>query len=199
MTQDYSLGPVFGTTDERPDYPLLRHVVQDLQPTGTALEFGVARGTSLAIIAAHMPVIGWDGFQGLPEPWLEYPKGAFSPNDPDTGWTNEWVPEIPVVANSRLVIGWFADTLPTFDFAAVEPLALVHIDCDLYSSAKTVIDHVGPHLKPGCYVVFDEFFDHDGAPMDECRAWQEFASATGITWRVIGNSERPWAIQITDE
>ena len=192
--QDYSLGPVYNPIKDRRDYPLLRHVVQDLHPAGWALEFGVANGTSLAIIAEHMPVVGFDSFEGLPEDWRDYPKGSFAPTHPLTGWDTGLPPDIP---NSRLVIGLFADTLPGFDFTTVQPLGLVHCDADLYSSTKTVLDHVGPHLTPGCFVVFDEFWGLDGKEIDEGRAWREFAEHAAITWTVIGNSVRPWAIQIT--
>ncbi len=186
MNQDYSLGPCYGA----PDYPLLRHVVEDLRPEGYALEFGVGSGASLVIIAEHMPVIGFDSFEGLPEPWFCYPKGSFAPDHPDTGWGGG----LPIIMNSRLVTGWFADTLPTFDFP--DPIGLIHIDCDLYSSTKTILEHVP--LQPGCYVVFDEYWGPIGVELDEGRAWHEFADKTGIEWTVIGNSKpnMSWAIEI---
>lgn len=191
MSQDYSLGTRYGP---RPDYPLLRHILEDLHPQGWALEFGVANGTSLGIIAAHMPVVGFDSFLGLPEEWEGYPKGTFAPTDPETGWTSG---EPPVIANSQLEIGMFDDTLPSFDFSAVAPLGLVHIDCDLYSSTTTVLTHVGPHLQPRCYVILDEAFTMDGADLDELRAWREFADRTQIQWSVIGNTDCAWAIRIS--
>jgi hypothetical protein len=98
--------------------------------------------------------------------------------------------------------------VPGFDFDAIVPIGLVHIDCDLYCSTKIVLDHVGRFLRPGCCVVFDEFFEFhpDGSqrdqaqeirPGDEQKAWREFADHTGIAWDVIGCSdEESWAIQI---
>ena len=38
-----------------------------------------------------------------------------------------------MIRNSRLVIGRFADTLPTFDFAALDYVGLVNFDAGLYS------------------------------------------------------------------
>jgi hypothetical protein len=39
----------------------------------------------------------------------------------------------PVIRNGRLAIRLFADTLPTFDFAAPDYIGLVHFDADLYT------------------------------------------------------------------
>lgn len=157
---------------------VLEHVL-GLNPRGVALEFGVGSGSSTALIAARMPVFGFDSFRGLPQDWEDYPAGMFA-CDP------------PHIENATLVPGWFADTLPHFDFAALD-IGLVHIDCDLYSSTVTVLEHVGPHLRPGCYLIFDEWIGHD----DEPRAWREYTDThPGLEWRVVACSDQPWAIQL---
>jgi Macrocin-O-methyltransferase (TylF) len=173
--QDYSLGPLWPT-------PLLRHVLECLYPRGCALEFGVADGDSLRVIAGYMPVVGFDSFEGLPEDFGPYPAGSFACDIP---------------AGLSLVSGWFAHTLPTFDFNALAPIGLVHIDCDLYSSTATVLDHVGPHLRADCYLVFDEWHGRPWHYEHEPRAWREHAQRTGATWDVIGHDEQAWAIQLT--
>lgn len=181
MPQDYSAGPYFPHNGHA--YPLLRHIL-DQDPQGHALEFGVEKGLSLRMIAAVMPVTGFDSFQGLPEDWRPgYPQGALACGP-------------PVVRNSRLVAGWFADTLPMFDFSGVEPIGLVHIDCDLYSSTATVLKHVVPHLKSGCYLCFDEFHGYAGADQHEQRAWIEYTDNTDLGWNVVGHSEQAWAIRL---
>jgi hypothetical protein len=186
VTQDWSLGPFFG--GQRINFPLLRHVVDNVADTdGYALEFGVAEGTSLAIIADKMSVVGFDSFLGLPEEWGPYPKGSRAC-------------EPPAIPNSRLVVGLYSDTLPGFDIGEVDPIALVHIDCDLYSSVVTVLDWVGPWLGGRCCVVFDEW-EH-GNPWHrehESRAWREYAADTGVKWEVIGHDNEAWAIQILEE
>lgn len=175
---DYSLGPRV-ETDEH--YALLRHVL-GLAPEGVALEFGVGRGESTRIIAEHMPVIGFDSFQGLPEDWRdEFPKGSFAA-DPPYG-----------ITNCRLVVGRFEQTLWSYPLNNL-PIGLVHIDCDLYSSTKTVLDYVP--LTPGCVVVFDEWHGYDGCEAHEKRAWREYADRTRITWTVLGHGHEAWAIRI---
>jgi predicted O-methyltransferase YrrM len=186
MTQDYSHGQYW--PDEGISYPLLRHIVSELQPAGTALEFGVSNGSSLKIIAAHMPAVGFDSFAGLPEAWRDYPEGMFASEPPD-------------VPNTQLVTGLFADTLPGFDFKAVEPIGLVHMDCDLYSSTTTVLEHLRPHIQPGCYIVLDNYwkFHPDGRQETDQvqQAWREFSDRTQPKWNVVGYSDETWAIQIT--
>jgi hypothetical protein len=178
VRQDYQLGPFI---DEH--YALLRYVLT-LHPDGIALEFGVGRGGSLRTIAEHMPVIGFDSFEGLPEDWRdEFKRGHFKCTPPRN------------IPGAVLRIGLFADTLPTFEFD-VYSIGLVHIDCDLYSSTATVLKYLGPHLRSGCYVVFDEWHGFDNAEAHEQRAWREFADDTGIGWTVVGHSNQQWGIRI---
>ena len=178
---DYSIGPCIDTHGQH--YGLLRHVL-GLKPRGTALEFGVGKGESLRLIAAHMPVIGFDTFQGLPHDWRPgYPAGSFAQPHP------------PAVDNADLVIGLFEDTLAGADFTDLE-IGLVHLDADLYSSTATALRAVGPHLHTGCFVVFDEWHGYAGAENDEQRAWREFVDRTNIAWSVVGHSFQQWAIRL---
>jgi hypothetical protein len=125
---------------------------------GHYLEFGVAGGVTINHIAQQIDpkvVYGFDTFQGLPEsdgisgsPWF---KGAFAQS------------KIPAVRdNVSLVVGLFEDTLPTFK-NNITTTAFLHVDCDLYSSTKTVFDNIGHTLQEGSIVVFDEFHrvDHE--------------------------------------
>ena len=150
-------------------FPDLRQALAR-NPQGTAVEFGVASGLSTRLIAAQMPVIGFDSFQGLPEDWRPgYPKGSMA------------FP-MPTIDNARLIEGWFADTLPGFEWP--DDIGLVHIDCDLYTSTTTALQHVGPHLKPGCLIVLDDY--HPGDP-HVYKAFHEAVEAHG--WNVKQQSD----------
>ncbi|TDQ60743.1 putative O-methyltransferase YrrM [Actinomycetospora succinea] len=139
---------------------------------GLALEFGVYSGTTLRAIAASRAdgrVHGFDSFQGLPEHWRAgFGAGTFDDAEP---------PEVP---GAELVVGWFADTLPGFLAEHPEPVDLLHLDADLYSSTATVLEHVGPRLRPGSVVVFDEYLNHPGWEDGEHRAWSEFVAQAGV-------------------
>ncbi len=142
---------------------------------GMALEFGVFSGRTLQVITAARDgknVFGFDSFAGLPEDWRPgFPAGTFAVDEP------------PDVLGAELVIGLFEDTLPGFLDEHPEPVAFLHVDADLYSSAATVLHHVGPRLRPGSVIVFDEYFNYPGWREHEYRAWQEYADRTGVGYR----------------
>ncbi|ATN88710.1 glycosyltransferase [Mycobacterium phage Demsculpinboyz] len=177
--QDYSLGRRLGNQMTS----TLQHALS-LQPKGTALEFGVGQGKTLRMIAQQMPVVGFDSFQGLPDDWEpgRFEKGHFAC-------------EPPQVDNATLVVGLFEDTLPTFTFP--DDIGLVHIDCDLYSSTMTVLNHLEPHLRPGCILVFDEYHGAQRCVDHEQRAFRECAERTGIKWTVIGHGPEQWSIRLS--
>ena len=158
----------------------LRHALGLIEIPGMALEFGVASGTTLRIVAEAFTeregtVAGFDVFSGLPETWRTgFPVGEFA---------QESVPEVP---GAQLVPGLFEDTLPSFLNDESGPVAFLHLDADLYSSTKTVLDLLGDRLVPGSIVVFDEFFNYPGWQQHEYRAWTEFVTRTGISFEYLG-------------
>lgn len=162
-------------------YALLHYVLTRHKPAGVALEFGVGSGQSTRLIAGHMPVVGFDSFKGLPEDWREgFPAGMFAQHT---------IPDIP---NTQLVVGLFEDTLPGFTPPA--RIGLVHIDCDLYSSTKTVLTHIRLHLKRGTIIVFDEWHGYEGCEQHEQRAWRELCG--DLDWQVLGHSHQQWSIRL---
>ncbi|MBV8346179.1 MAG: class I SAM-dependent methyltransferase, partial [Mycolicibacterium sp.] len=157
----------------------LRFALGKVTVPGLALEFGVATGATLAIIAealsATHTVVGFDTFTGLPDTWRTgFPAGTFAQD------------KLPEVAGAELVAGQFEDTLPEFLSGTDEQVAFLHIDSDLYSSAKTVLDLTGHRLASGAVVLFDEFFNFPGWQQHEFRAWTEFVARTGRGFDYLG-------------
>ena len=95
-------------------------------------------------------------------------------------------PRVP--ANVTLVPGWFDDTLPDFAKAHDEPVAFAHLDCDLYSSTRTVLRGLGRRIRPGSILVFDEYFNYPNWQRHEYRAFQEFVAEFGLAYRYLGFS-----------
>ena len=164
----------------------LRFALGEIKGPGLALEFGVATGTTLKIIAdavgTDRPVIGFDVFSGLPETWRTgFPTGEFAQQ------------EVPTVPGAEVIVGLFEDELPGFLARNEEQIAFLHVDCDLYSSAKTVLDLTGDRLAPEAVVMFDEFFNFPGWQQHEYRAWTEFIERTGRSFEYLaytGSSEQ---------
>ncbi len=159
---------------------LLSLAAQRVTLDGLWLEFGVHRGVSLNHLArlTHGPVVGFDSFEGLPVDWSpNYRRGTLS--------TQGKLPDVP--PNVRLVKGWFDETAPKFvEEHPKEVAAPLHVDCDVYSSARTVFRETRGMLRPGTVIVFDEFV----GPMidDEARAFREFLRASGLSFSVLGCS-----------
>lgn len=156
----------------------LRHGLSKVNAPGLALEFGVATGSTLRIIAEELrgrhDVYGFDVFTGLPQTWRTgFPAGEFA---------QAALPDVP---GTELIPGLFEDTLPGFLAEHPEPVSFLHLDADLYSSTVTVLDLIEHRLVPGTVIVFDEFFNYPGWQQHEYRAWQEFVSRTGIRFEYL--------------
>jgi len=150
----------------------------DAQAPGLALEFGVASGATLGIIAHEVsedrPVVGFDSFEGLPETWRTgFPAGSYAQAPP------------LYVSGAEIVAGLFADTLPGFLLEHQGPVAFAHFDADLYSSTKTALDLIGDRLVPGAVLAFDEYFNYPGWRRHEHRAFREFIDGTGRTFEYL--------------
>ena len=148
---------------------------------GWVLEFGVATGRTLNQFAHWLPnkfVFGFDGFEGLPEDWTSRMRRGFFARD-----------SLPRVRkNCELVVGWFDQTLPGFKNNRIKngPIALLHVDCDLYSSTVTILNNLRENIVPGTVIVFDEYLNYPGWQLDEFRAWQEHCKKYGVKYEYIG-------------
>jgi hypothetical protein len=147
---------------------------------GLNLEFGVASGTSLRalrrIIPADQIIYGFDSFKGLPEAWNGHPVGMYGLIG------GEQPPRLP---NVILIDGWFQNTVPKFAAEHDEPINLMHIDCDIYSSTKLVFDNLAKNIKAGTMIFFDEYFGYPGWRDHEHRAFMEFIYETGKTFEYL--------------
>ncbi|MFP5515272.1 MAG: class I SAM-dependent methyltransferase [Alphaproteobacteria bacterium] len=165
---------------------LLRHALACAGTPGLVLEFGVRRGTSLDHIAdaAGQEVHGFDSFEGLPEGWVNSPRGVLT--------TGSQLP--PVRDNARLHVGWFEDSLPPFLAAHAGPVRFVNVDSDIYASARTVLTALADRVRPGTVIVFDEYIGNRSWRDDEYRAFQEFATENAVRYEYFAAS--PYTKQV---
>lgn len=161
----------FGHPDET-----LEHALSQVAVDGLTLEFGVAGGHTLGLIAIARPapVYGFDSFLGLPDNWRTgFSVGAFAEA------------AAPRVSGAELVVGMFADTLPEFLSRHPGPVAFLHLDADLYSSTSDVLRALEGRLVPGTVVVFDEYFNYPTWEQHEHRAWLESVQRTGLPFEYL--------------
>lgn len=170
---------------------------------GDIAEFGTMTGTTAVVLAkaivqcdaslgyaldaAGLPrkeLHLFDSFEGLPDATTEIDarsphvrSGVWAPGS-CVGLTKEQlfqrVAEIMEPSRIRIFEGWFRDTLPTVPQETV--YALVHIDSNLYESARDVLDYLFGHkmIAEGALLLFDNWNCNRGSPeFGERRAWSE--------------------------
>ncbi len=154
--------------------------IEAAMPAGLVLEFGVRFGVSIRQLAAlaGQHVHGFDSFEGLPEAWHEQPMGRYT--------TGAVLPDVP--DNVSLYKGWFNDTLPEFLRTHSDPVRFMNVDCDLYSSTKTVLDCLSAQICPGTVIVFDEYIGNGRWREDEFKAFQEAVADYGWNYEYLAFS-----------
>jgi hypothetical protein len=154
-------------------YDVIREAKANYTGRFSILEFGVADGYALTKklfatqylgMADRITVHGFDTFEGMPP--------TEDPRDQDLIASDGWVEgqfRSPFDAveeycskryrNCRLHRGFFHDTLTDellARFRAELPI-LIWIDCDYYTSARSVFERLAPVIPSGCVVYFDEY------------------------------------------
>ena len=147
-----------------------QHLLSALRDVeGLIVECGVGPGLSLfdfsmisKAIGKPRHMLGYDSFEGLPDPtrtdgsWNARSGGFFS-------YSMQHVRDQLLLAgldercidtSITLVPGTFDTTLPRYDKG---PIALLHIDVDLYESYRTVLQNLYRHVVPNGIIAFDEY------------------------------------------
>jgi hypothetical protein len=164
----------------RSRWDLLRYGLTQSPAEGLVVEFGVYEGDSIRAIGewAGRPVHGFDSFEGLPADWTGTTETAGKFN------AKGKLPRVPGNVTQRA--GWFGDTLPPSLARHEGLLAFAKIDCDLYSSTKTVFDALAPRIGAGTLLAFDEYFNYHNWQQHEFKAFQEFVQANDVRYQYLG-------------
>lgn len=133
-----------------------------LIPVGNVIEYGSYRGGTAMFMAALFRRLGrathvWalDTFCGMPptrDDLDAHSSGDFSETD---------LAEIEAasaragLSNVTFVKGLFEDTAADV-LSRSGPVALAHIDCDIYDAVKFAYEASTSHMVPGGYYIFDD-------------------------------------------
>ncbi len=163
-------------------YQLYQYII-DTQPLRGKpfdyLEFGVSRGDSIKWWVSNCThketrFFGFDTFEGLPEDWGTFKKGAMAAT-------------IPAIEDTRVqfVKGLFQESVPKF--LSTYPVnhatrKVIHLDADLFSSTLYALTMLAPHLTKGDILMFDEF----NVPNHEFYAFQCFCESYYIRTKLLG-------------
>jgi hypothetical protein len=180
--------------------------------SGDIVECGVGRGRSLLTISSlnflmdsveggQRSIYAYDSFQGFPEPTIE-DKSA---RDPKVGeWSHspsgryQYSPQfilqllrdggIPVdEMDMTITKGFFVDSLKSHPR---RPIALLHVDCDLYQSYMDVLNSLFDLVQPGGVLVLDDVV----AGADE--GTEKFPGARKALGKFFGDKQANFEISI---
>ena len=141
---------------------------------GAFVECGVGKGRTFAVLAIlsalegkERKIIGFDSFSGFPEP-------SYKDQSPRQAKKGDWHITSPEIIRKRLVAsgislevqngiveiipGFFEQTLSSW---RAQPIALLHLDVDLYDSYKICLETLYPYVVSGGAVLFDEYIDSE--------------------------------------
>jgi O-methyltransferase len=137
--------------------------------TGDYAEFGCGRGSFVPAyqesrkVKFNCTMWAFDSFRGLPAPsgaedehprWIE---GAYTTT---VEYFRGFCKEAGISESEyNIVEGFYDETLaPSKQAKLPESIAFAYIDCDLYSSTKTVLNFLAPRIKHGTILAFDDYF-----------------------------------------
>ena len=161
-----------------PKERLLDYALSKISKKGDILEFGVRAGESITYIAQKLKdrtIHGFDSFEGLPEEWEGHAflKSDFTQNG-----------KIPIVpGNVILHKGWFDKTISEYNNS--NEIAFINLDCDIYSSTKTVLDELGNKITTGTIILIDDFFNYRNWKQYQYKAFQEFVEKNNVKFEYL--------------
>lgn len=142
-------------------------------------EFGVAGGSSFKWWLQRNKhqesrFFGFDTFEGLPEKWGPFEKGAMAHGLESLNITDE---------RATFYKGLFQQTLiPFLETYKSTHRKLIHLDADLFSATIFTLSQLYRFLQPGDIILFDEF----AVPQHEFLAFKIFTESFYISYDVIG-------------
>jgi hypothetical protein len=142
-------------------------------------EFGVSGGHSFKWWLQNNQnqnsrFFGFDTFEGLPEKWGPFEKGAMAATLESLNITDP---------RASFYKGLFQQTLiPFLENYDGRNRRLIHLDADLFSATIFALSQLYRFLKPGDILLFDEF----AVPKHEFLAFKIFTESFYVNYEVIG-------------
>jgi hypothetical protein len=177
---------------------LLDYTVARSKPNGLVLEFGVYKANTLNYLARLLSkrspsttLWGFDSFEGLPSDWSGYII---------TKETFDLQGRLPKVApNVKLIKGFFDVSIEEWikkEGEPTDPISILHVDSDLYESCKTILEKLEAYIKPGTFILFDEYFNYPNWQNHEYLAFKEFCQSRGVEYKYRGFYEQKVLVEI---
>ncbi|MCL6285270.1 TylF/MycF family methyltransferase [Ruegeria sp. 2012CJ41-6] len=174
-------------------YDVMKEFSNQFEGKFSVIEFGVADGyafTKKLYAAEYLGVSdrfrfhGFDTFEGLPEIDDDVDSSLVAGDSWEEGTYKGRQEELQAHCaerydNFELHKGLFEDTLTQEFLDTLEEYkpALIWIDCDLYSSTKSIFERLLPYIPTGCVIYFDDiYYNYSSRFTGEMRAVHEINS-----------------------
>lgn len=131
---------------------------------GDYLEFGILKGKSLLhsyrcykkLGLSERNFYGLDSFQGFPtENHNFFTNKNFTSNSYNVKKT------FKKIKNIQIIEGFFEDTIKQKNIQDIEQISFTFIDCDIYESALSIFPFLKNRMKPGSFIMIDDFSSID--------------------------------------
>jgi hypothetical protein len=174
----------------------LGEAVLDKKLSGHFIECGVFQGGSSALLSylikkesLNRALYCFDSFTGMPKPTshdvyigtkAEYTGWGLGSCSAPKESLYKICEEVGGKEIPKTIEGYFEQTIPSFS-KKQESIALLHIDCDWYSSTKIVLDHFYDLVIDGGYIQIDDYGSWSGCK----QAVEEFQQKRNIEFKLI--------------
>ena len=172
---------------------------------GDYVEFGSHGGMTFRLahdqirqrkIKRHLWAV--DSFRGLPNALNEldsHPKWKLGAMQTRVDKFHKICRSHGIAREAYTVIeGFYDETLPNLPRnAAPNNIALVYIDCDLYSSTEAVLNFIRPRLKHGMILAFDDYFCWSADQVSGERLALLHALPNNTKWHFLRYRDFGWA------
>ena len=150
-------------------------------------------------IWAEMRFFAFDSFQGLPKPTgidslsNDFTEGKYSNSEDNF---KNYIASMGVPLDRvKIISGWFNEILndKTIKKYDLKHASIIHIDSDLYESAKAVLNFIKPLLVDGTVIIFDDWYHFKGNPdLGEQKAFKDWLDANPEWIATQYQKEGPW-------
>ncbi len=191
-------------------YEVIKEFKKEYKGDFSILEFGVADGYTFvkklyAVRYLNMEeriiVHGFDSFEGLPEETDQADKNLVGQSEWRQGQYKGRYENLKARCeekynNFRLHKGYFEETITDefLESLRSHPPMLIWIDCDYYSSAKTILERIIPFLTTGCVLYFDDiYFNYSSRLTGEMKlVWEINHGKFGEGIELVPDTELNW-------
>ncbi len=165
---------------------------------GDWLEFGVFTGNSASAFMAHMPrkskLYMFDCWRGLPEDWTYGPDKKIHTHAKNFDLDGKPPVKRFEKYGDRAVFvnGLFEDTLPKWKESHSDTkVSFIHLDADIYSSTKYVLDNIDDMITSRTLVQLDDYHPNIPANAEHVfKAFHEYIDEKGYDFKYLARTPK---------